>query len=298
MKWLPECLDSVFRSSIPITVVLIDNNSNDGSVDYIKDNFNKIILFEQKTNLGFGKANNIGMAYALKQSADYVFLLNQDAFVESNTIEKLITVSTKNPQFGLISPIQLDYSGNLLEAFFFKFMAHSTARSFYSDFVLSKVIKDVYEVPFIQAAAWLLPINTLKKIGGFDPMFFHYGEDDNYCQRVLFHHMKVGVASSVFIKHDSNVAPKPVVALFSEAYFNNYTRQLSVKYGDLNNVFSVRQIHKERKKIFKLILIGFVSFNFFKIRGGFRQLKIFNSCVKRIISSRIINSVSNSNYIR
>lgn len=297
MKWLPECLDAVVNSSIAVTVVLIDNNSQDNSVAYIKENYNNIVLFEQETNLGFGIANNIGMAYALKQSADYVFLLNQDAYVESNTIEKLITVSTKNPQFGLISPIQLDYSGNFLEAYFFKFMAHSNARSFYSDFVLSKVIKDVYEVPFIQAAAWLLPINTLKKIGGFDPMFFHYGEDDNYCQRVLFHHMKVGVASSVFIKHDSNVAPKPVIALFSEAYFNNYTRQLYVKYGNLNIDFTVKNNRRERNKIFKLIIIGCVSLNFFKIKGGFKQLRMLNSCVKEINRSRKINSLSNTHYI-
>lgn len=297
MKWLPECLDSVVNSSIPVTVILIDNNSSDKSVAYVKENYKSIILLEQEKNLGFGKANNIGMAYALKQNADFVFLLNQDAFVESNTIEKLIAVSSKNPQFGVLSPVQLDYSGNSLEAYFFRFMAHSAAKSFYSDFVLSKTIMEIYEVSFIQAAAWLLPIKTIKEVGGFDPMFFHYGEDDNYCQRVLYHNMKIGVASGIFIRHDSNVSPKQAIALFSEAYFNNYERQLYVKYGDLNTDFSIKHIEKERKKIFKLIIIGCVSFNLFKIKGRLKQLRILNSCVKEINISRKINSLSNSNYI-
>ncbi len=52
---------------------------------------------------------------------------------------------------------------------------------------LEYLIKDVYDFNFISAAAWLLPINTLKMIGGFDPIFFHYGEDENYCQRIKYH---------------------------------------------------------------------------------------------------------------
>lgn len=297
MKWLPECLDSVVNSSISVTIVLIDNNSEDNSVVYVKENFKSIILLEQEKNIGFGAANNIGMAYALQQNADFVFLLNQDAFLAPNTIEKLIAVSTKNPQFGVVSPIQLDYSGNSLETYFFKFMAHSDTKSFYSDFVLSKTIKEIYEVPFIQAAAWLLPIKTVKGVGGFDPMFFHYGEDDNYCQRVLYHDMKIGVVSGVFIRHDSNVALKPLIALFSEAYFNNYKKQLYVKYGNLNIDFTEKNVKRERKKIFKLIIIGAVSLDFFKIKGGLIQLMVLNSCVKEINRSRKINSLTNSHYI-
>jgi GT2 family glycosyltransferase len=298
MKWLQECLESVFNSSIPVTVIIVDNNSTDNSVAYIKENYNKIVLFEQKTNLGFGKANNIGMAYALNQNADFVFLLNQDAFVESNTIEKLIEVSCQNPQFAIVSPIQLDYSGNFLETYFYNFMNNCATKSFYSDFVLSKTIREIYEVPFIQAASWLLPIDTLKKIGGFDPVFFHYGEDDNYCQRVLYHKMKIGVASGIFIRHDSNVRENSAIALFSEAYFKNYEKQLYVKYGNLNTDFSIKHIERERKKTFKLIITGCVSFNFFKIKGGFKQLKLLNNCANKINRARKINSLSNANYIR
>lgn len=298
IKWLPECLESVVNSSINVTIVVVDNNSKDSSVAYIKENFSEIVLFEQESNLGFGGANNIGMAYALKQNADFVFLLNQDAFVEPTTIEKLIEISCQNLQFGVLSPIQLDYSGNFLETYFYKFMANNATKSFYSDFVLSKTIKEIYEVPFIQAAAWLLPIRTLKKIGGFDPIFFHYGEDDNYCQRVLYHDMKIGVVPDAFIRHDSNVGQKLKEALFSDSYFVNYVRQLYVKYGDLNNDFSIKNINKERRKIYKLIAVGFICFSLYKIKGGIKQFLVLNKIVKKIIISRTTNSSINEHYIK
>lgn len=297
MKWLENCLNSLLNSTIPIEIIIVDNFSIDGTVNYIKSNFKNTILFEQKENLGFGKANNIGLAYALEHKADYVFLLNQDANVENNTIEKLINVARNNENYGIISPVHLDYSGNSLEYYFYKFMASSESKSFYSDFVLTNEIKNIYEVPFIQAAAWLLPIKTLKTIGGFDPIFFHYGEDDNYCQRVIFHNMKIGVVPRAFIKHDSNINPKLVLQLFSPAYFLNYKKQLYVKYGNLNLNFTKKQIKNEKYKIYKLMIIGFLSFKFYKIKGAFKQFFILRGCMKDIIQSRKNNSELKSNYI-
>ncbi|MCW2119434.1 glycosyltransferase family 2 protein [Flavobacterium sp. 7A] len=297
MKWLPECLASLVTSTVPVTILVIDNNSTDGSASYIEENYNDVILFKEKVNLGFGKANNIGLAYALGQNADYVFLLNQDAFVEPETIQNLINVACEHQDYGIISPVQLEYSGNALEMYFYKFMACTATRNFYSDFVLSKSLKAIYEVPFIQAAAWLLPISTLRKIGGFDPIFFHYGEDDNYCQRVLFHNLKIGVVPNVYIRHDSNMTPKPMVPLFSDLYFLNYEKQLYIKYGDLNCDFSVSNIKIEKNKIFKLLIFGCLSFNSQKIKGAFKQLTLLKECNKRIRISRKTNEIINAHYI-
>ncbi len=297
MKWIEECLNSILNSSIPVEIIVIDNCSSDETVVYLKSNFKKIILFEHKENLGFGKANNIGMSYALIQNANFVFLLNQDAFVEKFTIEKLIEASLKYPDYGIISPIHLDYSGKLLEHYFYKFMANNATRSFYSDFVLSNRIKKVYDVPFIQAASWLLPIKTLKTIGGFDPVFFHYGEDDNYCHRVLYHNMKIAVVSDVFIRHDSNIDPKPILSLFSNSYFSNYEKQLYVKYGNLNYDFSIEHLENEKNEIYKLMINGFLCFDFFKIKGAFKMISILKQCIKQVIISRNKNIIVGANYI-
>jgi GT2 family glycosyltransferase len=297
MKWLPECIASLVTSTVPVTILVIDNNSTDGSVPYIEENYNDVILFKEKVNLGFGKANNIGLAYALEQNADYVFLLNQDAFVNPETIQDLITVASDHKEYGIISPVQLEYSGNTLELYFYKFMACTATRNFYSDYVLSKPLQAIYDVPFIQAAAWLLPIKTLKKIGGFDPMFFHYGEDDNYCQRVVFHNLKIGVVPNVYIRHDSNMAPKRLIPLFSDTYFSNYKKQLYIKYGDLNYNFSKSNITVEKNKIFKLLIVGCLSFNLKKINGALKQLTVLKECSERIRISRKTNGILNAHYI-
>ncbi|WP_035639996.1 glycosyltransferase, partial [Flavobacterium gilvum] len=145
MNWIKECLNSVLNSSIPVEIIVVDNNSTDGTKDFITRNFSEIIFFSQNENLGFGKANNIGMSYAFKQNADFVFLLNQDAFVNENTIENLVRTAQKNPEYGILSPIQLDYSGKLLETYFFRFMGEDDSRSFYSDFVLGNQLKEIYD---------------------------------------------------------------------------------------------------------------------------------------------------------
>ena len=78
-QWYERCFASLCNSEYPVQTIVIDNASNDGTVEYIRKYFPEIHLIESKENLGFGRANNIGMRYALDHGCDYVFLLNQDA---------------------------------------------------------------------------------------------------------------------------------------------------------------------------------------------------------------------------
>lgn len=297
MKWIEECLKSVLNSSIPVSVVVIDNCSTDKTTNFIKTEFPDVILLEQNKNLGFGRANNIGMSYALKHDADFVFLLNQDAFVEPNTIERLIETAQQNPEYGILSPIQTDYSGNLLENYFFKFMAEDKSRTFYSDFVLKNNLKKIYDIDFIQAAAWLLPKKTLKTIGGFDPHFFHYGEDNNYCQRVLFHNLKIGVVSTAFIRHDATMHDTEYPDFFSEKYFKMYEKKMYEMYADLNISFDDYFIKKERKNIYRSIVSSFIKLNFKNSKGFYKKLVVYNHLVKQIKISRENNSRINTHYL-
>ena len=82
MKWLERCLSSLTSSTVPSDVYIVDNGSTDGSQDYIRSNFKDAIFVQSEENLGFGKANNIGLQYAYEKGYEYVYLLNQDAWVE------------------------------------------------------------------------------------------------------------------------------------------------------------------------------------------------------------------------
>ena len=194
--WIDKCLPSVFASTLPVTVMVIDNNSSDNTVARIKQDYPQVLLIENNTNLGFGKANNVGLSHALENKFDYAFLLNQDAWIDEDMLEKLIVASETNPDFGIISPVHLSSDGKSLDHGFANYSKKKTIKD------LPQASSQLVELPFVNAAFWLLPIETVRKIGGFSPLFYHYGEDRNYLLRTTFHNYKVGYLPNAFAIHD------------------------------------------------------------------------------------------------
>ena len=90
-KWMTNTLLRLQKSSIPVQTIIIDNGSVDDTKE-IAQLFPEVRFIESKENLGFGRANNIGITIALNENAEYVFLLNQDAWVETEIIEHLLNV--------------------------------------------------------------------------------------------------------------------------------------------------------------------------------------------------------------
>ncbi len=200
-EWYERCFGSLAASSQPVTTVVIDNGSTDGTREWFRMQDSermKIILSD--TNLGFGQANNKGISIAIAEGADYVFLLNQDAWVEPDTIECLIKFQQDNKEYGILSPVHLNGKGNKLDRNFSMYL-NKAEPDIISDLFL-KATKKVYSCSYVNAAAWLMSMDCIKKVGGFDPIFFHYGEDENYCQRVLFHGLKIGILPDAVIYHD------------------------------------------------------------------------------------------------
>lgn len=229
MEWYERCFSSLQSSTIPVTTVVVDNDSHDGTVDYIRKEFPDIYVIESSKNLGFGKANNIGIRYALDHSADYVFLLNQDAWVDPDTLEVLVAIHHKHPEFGLLSPMHLNVNRTGLVMKYF--CRQHNNEQLITDLYLNQ-LTDIYETFYIHAAAWLLPKSTLQTIGGFDPIFHHYAEDDDYLNRVRFHGMKIGVCPRAQIIHDHHDQPSSQDSI---RYHRNQTHL--AQYMDLNHPF-------------------------------------------------------------
>ena len=190
-KWLRKCFQSLEDSTCKVEIIVVDNNSSDNSVEIIQS-FPEIQLIQSAENLGFGKANNIGIQKAIELGADYVFLLNQDTWVFPETISNLVEVAEMNEQFGIVSP--LHYSGDEvhLDESFETYWKRKT----------KSITDNVDEVPFVNAAAWLLSKKTIERVGYFEPLFQHYGEDRNYTDRMLFHQYKTVVVKNAKICHD------------------------------------------------------------------------------------------------
>lgn len=199
-QWIEKCLDSLRLSTVQSEVIVIDNASSDDTVSIIRQKYPEVELIESDKNQGFGKANNIGLKKALNDKADYVLLLNQDTRIEREMIEKLIDVSESNPGYGILSPFHFNYEGDKTERYFEEWVLKHYTPDLNTDRE-NGTLKAVYTTSFVHAACWLMPIETIKKVGGFDPLFFHTGEDNDYIQRLSTKLLKIGIASNAMLFH-------------------------------------------------------------------------------------------------
>ena len=242
-QWYDRCFNSLLLSDVPLHVVVVDNASNDGTVDYVKENYRGFSIIESDTNLGFGRANNLGIRYAIDNEADFVFLLNQDAWVEPDTITQLINIAQTHPEYGILSPVHLNAEKSHVEHLLLDRLDdyRTTDSSLFDDLYFGR-LKEVYDTQYVNAAAWLLPRKTIEKVGGFDPIFFHYGEDDNYINRVLYHGMKIGICPTIRVVHD-NDRPRP---LYDK---REHEVLMMIDYTDVNETHNVKQemrIHRRK----------------------------------------------------
>lgn len=290
MQWLDSCL----QSCEGYTVIVVDNASTDSTVKFLKGNFPDVEILTQSKNLGFGAANNIGIRYALDKGAEQIFLLNQDAYLVGNVLEELSLYQNENPEYGILSPIHIKADKSRLDGNFLNYMLKAESNQFYSDFVLGNDLKPVYDVPFVNAAAWLVSKKCFETVGGFDPLFFHYGEDNNYCQRVLYHGFKIGVLPKVYVIHDRIDRNQLNVVLFSDEYYRLKELNYKIKYADISKQNLINdKISRLKKKILK----SQVKLNFSNTKGLKRELEMLYNLKLGIEHSRQTNIVSGPNYL-
>ncbi|MDP4285977.1 MAG: glycosyltransferase family 2 protein [Bacteroidota bacterium] len=202
--WINRCLNNLLKSDLHTEIIVIDNASTDETLALLS-NYPTIHLIQNKINTGFGQANNLGIDFAMKQGADFIFLLNQDAYVFENTISKLVNALKDNPDFGLLSPLQLEISGKAIEPIFKNFLHNNFSPEVANKMLISSSDFDVnrpYAMRFVNAAAWMISRECINKTGLFHPVFFHYGEDNHYASRVQYHGMKIGVLPVAHVIHD------------------------------------------------------------------------------------------------
>ena len=193
-QFLYDCLNSIklYVDHYSSEIIIVDNFSEDSSVNIIKDNFPSYTLFCSESNLGFSKANNL----AVKQSqGKYLLFLNTDTILKENTPEILSDYLNEHKKVGVIGSRLTFKDGsyqlscgrfpNLAIEFVYKIKAeldyrwHRTFSGFYD-----RQYSQTRKVGWVTGACLMMRRDVFEQIGGFDENFFMYFEDKDICKRV------------------------------------------------------------------------------------------------------------------
>ena len=191
---------------------VVDNNSNDGSVEFLRENFPDVNVIANKENFGFGKANNQALKIA---GGKYLLIVNPDVVVGEKSIKTLIDFLESNPESGAVGPKIVDREGKFelgsRRGFPTPFAAFSKITGLAALFPRSRLfakynltyldIDEQCEVDSLSGAFMLIKREIYEKVGGFDEDFFMYGEDIDLCYRIKNGGWKIFYLPSAEIIH-------------------------------------------------------------------------------------------------
>ncbi len=196
--FLEQCLDSVLRamSGVEGEIIVVDNNSVDGSVEMVKSKYPTVKLVANTVNSGFSKANNQAIHLS---SGSYVLLLNPDTVVEEDTFSKCVNFMDQHPEAGALGVRMIDGKGVFLPES--KRGLPTPEVALYKMFGLNKIFSqnkkfgkyhlgflpehEVAEIEVLSGAFMFIRKEALLKTGLLDEDFFMYGEDIDLSYRIL-----------------------------------------------------------------------------------------------------------------
>ena len=196
-----ECLRSLEAQTLPHTVIVVDNGSTDGSNKVVKDEFPKVQLLEFPNNAGFAGGVNRGILPALKQGAEYIALLNNDAVADPKWLEELVNEAESSPMIGMVAAkivtqdgTKLDSTGDFYSTWGFPFpRGRGEVEVGQYDMEL-----DIFGA---SGGASLYRAKMLEEIGLFDERFFAYFEDVDISFRARLAGWKVRFAPKAVVRH-------------------------------------------------------------------------------------------------
>lgn len=184
-------------------IIVVDNKSTDNTISRIKK-FENIKLIENKSNLGFSAGNNVGIKYALDQSADVIFLLNPDTII-SKTFLKNFNESTetllRTHMVGVVGPKICDEDGTIWA------VGGKLDKKRYSAYLVGNGKEDSGQynsnlgLDYISATAAFIKREVFEKIGLFKDDYFLYYEDVDFCQRAFRAGFKLAIDPNISIIH-------------------------------------------------------------------------------------------------
>jgi len=195
--FLENLLASLRRSleNISSEIIVVDNSSDDDTVEFVRREFSEVRLIENRVNVGFGKANNQGIRVA---SGEYLLIINPDAIVQEDTVSEMVDFMASHPEAGAASCKVLNANGTLQKACRRGFPTPWVAftkisglaflfphTKFFGKYNLTYLDpEEIHEVDAIGGSFMFVPRKVFLEVGGFDEDYFMYGEDIDLCYKI------------------------------------------------------------------------------------------------------------------
>lgn len=253
-KWLKLALgtlnESIYENQV---IIYVDNNSSDGSIALVQENFPNIKIIRNSSNLGFTAANNRGIDLAYSLNSDYIFFVNPDTKTPPELVNDLVKFMESNRKFGAIGPFQLNYNAlnnDDLNEWSLEALQNGDKDVFsidLQDYHIENswrksniVLDDIIEHFYVQGAALFVRVNIKGFRINFDPIYHTFYEEIDLCRKISWHGLKVGILKNRFIYHKGG----------GSTSISNYKKfyMMRNKY-----IYLLTETTWERKMIFMLI---------------------------------------------
>jgi len=260
LDFIKKCIDSVMNSNLgklTYEIIVIDNASSDSSSSILKKQFPDITVIANKKNLGFAKANNIGIK---KAKGEFLLFLNPDIEVQNNTIWEIYEFMLKHSNVGAATCKVILPNGDIDDASHRGFPTPWNSLSYFSG--LSRIFPRVrtfsgynmtwadlsktHEIDVCAGSFMMVPRKAGREIGWWDEDYFFYGEDIEFCLRLKEKGYKVYYAPHVIALHYKGVSGgiKKVSRSVTTANYETRKRATDARF-DAMRIFYRK--HYERK---------------------------------------------------
>lgn len=230
-------IESFLRQKVKLSIVVIDNNSNDNSLEKLRADFNYAVTFiKNNRNLGYTGGNNVGLKYALQNNAEYIIISNNDVeFYDPDIITKLIRILNRSKKIGILGVCQKSNSESEVEKIGGKLFPKSRY-SFNIYRGVHELPENVVDVDYVVGFFMLIKKEVLNNIGYFDDDFYLYGEDSEFGLRAWRAGYLCAVCKSITIIHKGAVSTKEDSPL--KHYYQTRNLYLLIKKTKLNHKYS------------------------------------------------------------
>jgi len=243
LKVIPACLESIYAGTreTSFEVIMSDNGSTDGSIEFVHANFPAVQVIENGVNLRFSKGNNIGIRVS---KGEYILILNPDTIIHDGALDRWVSVADGHPEAGAFGCRILNPDGSYQgSARPFPTLVGSLVGALYLRWlgqIFDLIPSDTYTkwqgdteraIDWQAGCAVMLRANLLKELGGFDEQFFYYYEDVDLCHRVWKAGYPILYTPTVIITHLGGQSTQRDAQAFEVDKYRNRYRYFYKYYG-------------------------------------------------------------------